>query len=47
MDVPPELLQSTLRLSVGIDNTPHEIDQAVRIIARITSQLRTRPTSDL
>lgn len=40
MDVAPEHLHCTLRLSVGIENTPGEIDRAVRIIAAAVSGLR-------
>jgi cysteine sulfinate desulfinase/cysteine desulfurase-like protein len=40
MGRPDEVLRSSLRLSVGIDNTPDEIDAAAERIAKIVSRLR-------
>ncbi|MSR60795.1 MAG: cysteine desulfurase [Planctomycetaceae bacterium] len=40
MQCPPEVLQSSVRFSLGIDNTPDEIAQAVEIIARTVQRLR-------
>jgi cysteine desulfurase len=42
MGVAPELARSTLRLSVGVDNTPEEIGAAVRIMAGVVERLRQR-----
>jgi cysteine desulfurase len=42
MGVEPQLIRSTLRLSVGVDNTPEEIAAAVGIIARTVKELRAR-----
>jgi cysteine desulfurase len=40
MGVPAELHRSCLRLSVGIGNTPAEIDEAIVRIARVMARLR-------
>ncbi|HTI49887.1 MAG TPA: cysteine desulfurase family protein [Planctomycetaceae bacterium] len=40
MNRSPDVLRSSIRFSVGIDNTDDEIDQAVRIIARAVNQMR-------
>lgn len=40
MNRPPDVLHSSLRFSVGIENTEDEIHEAVRIIARTVNQLR-------
>jgi len=40
MGIDPALARSTLRLSLGIDNTPAEITAATESIARIVHQLR-------
>jgi cysteine desulfurase len=42
MQCPPEVARSTLRLSVGRDNTEEEIDEAVRRIAAVIARLRSR-----
>lgn len=40
MGVDPQLIRSTLRLSIGADNTPEEITDAVQLIARVVDRLR-------
>lgn len=40
MQCPPEVARSTLRLSVGRENTTEEIDEAVRRIAAVAMRLR-------
>jgi cysteine desulfurase len=40
MGVQPELIRSTLRLTLGIDNTSEEIGAAVEIIARVVAGIR-------
>jgi cysteine sulfinate desulfinase/cysteine desulfurase-like protein len=42
MGVDTEMIRSTLRLSLGADNTPEEIVEAVRVIARTVLSLRAR-----
>lgn len=44
MGVAPELIRSTLRLSVGVDNTEDEIAEAVQVIARVVTRLRAAAT---
>jgi cysteine desulfurase len=40
MNRPPEVLGSSIRFSVGIENTPEEISRAAEIIARLVNRLR-------
>jgi cysteine sulfinate desulfinase/cysteine desulfurase-like protein len=40
MQCPPEVSRSTLRLSVGRENTADEIDEAARRIAAVVAGLR-------
>ena len=40
MGCEPEIYKSSVRFSVGIENTAQEIDEAVRRIARVVEQLR-------
>lgn len=42
MGVDPPLIRATLRLSVGVDNTPQEIADAVQVIARTVHSLRAK-----
>lgn len=42
MQCPPEVSRSTLRLSVGRENTAEEIDEAARRIAAVVARLRAR-----
>jgi len=46
MGVDPQLIRSTLRLSVGVDNTPEEIGAAVQVIARTVNGQRSRSTAE-
>ena len=40
MSVPKELAHGNLRLGVGVENTPAEIEQALEIIPRVVARLR-------
>jgi cysteine desulfurase len=40
MGVPPELAQAAVRFSLGRDNTAEQIEQAVEVVARVVSHLR-------
>jgi cysteine desulfurase len=40
MQLPPEIWRSSVRFSIGIDNTPQEIEDAAQIIARVVTRLR-------
>jgi cysteine desulfurase len=44
MQCPPDVYQSTLRFSVGRDNTEQEIDEAVQRTAGVVARLRNRPS---
>ncbi|MCA9052473.1 MAG: cysteine desulfurase [Planctomycetaceae bacterium] len=43
MQVPPEWHRSCLRLSVGIDNTPADITEAIKRISQSVNRLRSNP----
>jgi cysteine desulfurase len=40
MGVPKDLAHGNLRLGVGMDNTPEQIDQALETIPRVVARLR-------
>lgn len=40
MGCPPEVYRSAVRFSVGIENTPEEIDEAVRRVSSVVQRLR-------
>jgi cysteine sulfinate desulfinase/cysteine desulfurase-like protein len=42
MQRPPEVYQSTLRFSVGCENTEQEIDDAVQRISGVVGRLRSQ-----
>ena len=42
MQCPPDVYRSTLRFSVGRDNTEQEIDEAIRRTATVVARLRSR-----
>ena len=44
MRCPPEVYQSTLRFSVGLENTEQEIDDAVLRISDVVGRLRSQPS---
>lgn len=45
MGLPPEIASSSVRFSLGMENSPDEIDEAARRIAQCVNRLRTAPNA--